>query len=106
MTMIMNTSDLIGSICVLMLLLAFYYVTYKAGYNRGSKDLSNHLSRRELIRWDEGYKAGLELGEKRGYTKGRAEGYEDGRRYEAVTHHNQTELEKLLEKETAKAAKG
>lgn len=80
-------------------------LAYRLGFLNGRDTGYDEASRDIEGRYAEGYKHGQAIGEKIGYTKGRAEGYEDGRRYEAVTHHNQTELEKLLEKETNKAAK-
>lgn len=98
----MTPTDILTCVWIVLGIIASLCLCFRLGYLNGRDD-ANSAARRECDKqYAEGYKHGQTTGEEIGYTKGRAEGYEDGRRYEAVTHHNQTELEKLLEKESKK----
>lgn len=77
-------------------LLALYLAT-AMGYHYGCRrtkaeardELRQVTSNTRLAAYDEGYTRGYEDGHK----AGKHEGYDDGRRYEAATHHNQQVIE-------------
>lgn len=59
---------------------AMYRVGYQRGMNHGIENCKKESENARLLAEDEGYK--------RGFADGERQGYNDGRRYEAIAQHN------------------